>query len=433
MNNILRATFLSTTLLLAACQNAADRGDSTRHLKPISSKALTELEAKGMTKTSPILLRVFKQESELEVWKETKQGNYALFKTYPICKWSGELGPKVKEGDRQAPEGFYNITPAQMNPKSQYYLAFNIGFPNKFDQSYGRYGSHLMVHGDCSSRGCYAMTDEAIAEIYALARDSFEGGQKGFQLQAYPFRMTAKNMARHRNNPNMPFWKNLKEGNDHFETSKLEPKIEVCERKYVFNAEISTAYSAPVQMQSKNSDPKNSDTKNSDPWTGLKTASQVNQSQRVASLPSEVATPRIERTSFSASEKCPVYSVHPSVAPLVQSKQANDDKEIASLITYGIDAAPIKTGLDGGMHSLYAQKMNMPHLDRMAHLSTAPSAPFAKKIVPDSQTGLVGKLFAKKEVVTEQPPSVVSAPLPPANPLKVTDKTGAPVQMMQKK
>src|SRR5439155_1199725 len=82
----------------------------------------------------------------------------------------------------------------------------------------------LMIHGDCSSAGCYAMTDEQIAEIYALARESFFGGQRSFQIQAYPFRMTPLNMAKHRNSPHMAFWKMLKQGNDHFEVTKREPE-----------------------------------------------------------------------------------------------------------------------------------------------------------------------------------------------------------------
>ena len=173
-----------------------------------------------MDKESPILVRLFKEESELEVWKQDRTGRFALLKTYPICRWSGELGPKIKEGDRQAPEGFYNITPGQMNPNSQYYLSFDLGYPNAFDRAYGRTGAQLMVHGDCSSRGCYSMTDEQISEIYALGRDAFFGGQKSFQVQAYPFRMTAQNLAKHRNNPNIAFWKMLKKGNDHFEVSQ---------------------------------------------------------------------------------------------------------------------------------------------------------------------------------------------------------------------
>jgi hypothetical protein len=194
------------------------------------------MTAKDMDLQSPILVRLFKQEAELEIWKQDRSGRFALLKTYPICRWSGDLGPKVREGDRQAPEGFYAISPAQMNPQSAYYLSFNTGYPNAFDKALGRTGSQLMVHGDCSSRGCYAMTDEQIAEIYSLGRESFFGGQKSFQLQAYPFKMTPANMAKHRNNPNMPFWKMIKEGNDHFEVTKQEPKVDFCEKKYVFDA-----------------------------------------------------------------------------------------------------------------------------------------------------------------------------------------------------
>src|SRR5689334_14050903 len=189
-----------------------------------------------MEKDSPILVRLFKEEAEVEVWKQTRDGAYALLKTYPICRWSGDLGPKKKEGDRQAPEGFYTITPGHMNPNSSYYLAFNTGFPNAYDRAWGYTGSDLMVHGDCSSRGCYAMTDEQMQEIYALARESFFGGQKAFQLEAFPFRMTALNMAKHRNNPNFAFWKMLKEGYDHFEATRQEPKVAVCEKHYVFDA-----------------------------------------------------------------------------------------------------------------------------------------------------------------------------------------------------
>ena len=202
-----------------------------------------------MDTQSPILVRIFKEEAEMEVWKQTRDGQYALLKTYPICQWSGDLGPKKKEGDRQAPEGFYTITPAQMNPNSNYYLAFNTGFPNAYDRAHGYSGSELMVHGDCSSRGCYAMTDEQILEIYALARESFFGGQKEFQFEAFPFRMTALNMARHRNNPNFAFWKMLKEGYDDFEATHQEPKVAVCEKRYVFDAATEDGKAAALQSE----------------------------------------------------------------------------------------------------------------------------------------------------------------------------------------
>jgi murein L,D-transpeptidase YafK len=221
-------------VLLASC---TDLSNLPKHLRPLSYTTELLIEDKGMEKNAPIVLRIFKEDGELEVWKQkTETGRYALLKKYDICKWSGKLGPKLKEGDRQAPEGFYTVTPAQMNPRSSYYLSFNIGFPNTYDRANDRTGSFLMVHGACSSAGCYSMTDEQIQEIYTLARLSFQGGQRAFQVQAYPFRMTPENMAKHRNDPNMEFWRMLKEGHDNFQVTGQTPKVDVCAKRYVFNS-----------------------------------------------------------------------------------------------------------------------------------------------------------------------------------------------------
>jgi murein L,D-transpeptidase YafK len=153
-----------------------------------------------------------------------------------MCRWSGQLGPKKQQGDRQVPEGFYAIGPAQMNPNSSYYLSFNVGYPNQLDRALGRGGGDIMVHGACSSAGCFSMTDAQIAEIYSIARASLGGGQRAIQMQSFPFRMTAENLAKHRLDPNIEFWKNLKEGSDHFEVTKQEPQVAFCGRRYVFNA-----------------------------------------------------------------------------------------------------------------------------------------------------------------------------------------------------
>ena len=240
---LLTSTVVAAAMAFAGCTPGGTPTANSRHMQPLSERMLAKLEAKNMEKESPILVRIFKEEAELEVWKQEKSGRFALLNTYPICRWSGQLGPKIKQGDRQAPEGFYTITPGLMNPNSNNYLAINTGFPNAYDRANGRTGAFLMIHGDCSSSGCYAMTDEQIAEIYALARESFFGGQKSFQIEAFPFRMTPLNMAKHRNSPHMAFWKMLKQGYDHFEVTHLEPKVDVCEKRYVFNAE-STAHSA---------------------------------------------------------------------------------------------------------------------------------------------------------------------------------------------
>src|SRR3954462_5187745 len=234
-------------LALAACGESNTR--STRHLAPIPPRTLALMAEKGMSPSDPILMRAYKTESELEVWKRRADGKYAHLKTLPICRWSGQLGPKIQQGDRQAPEGFYTITPGQMNPNSNYYLSFDTGFPNAHDQQLGRTGSLLMVHGSCSSAGCFAMTDESIAEIYALAREALAGGQRSFQFQSYPFRMTAQNLAQHRFDPNIAFWKNLKEGSDVFEVTREEPQVTLADRRYKFNVDDGTAMAAVVEKE----------------------------------------------------------------------------------------------------------------------------------------------------------------------------------------
>ncbi|KLK94250.1 hypothetical protein AA309_04655 [Microvirga vignae] len=238
----------SLALALAACQDENLARGSTRHLAPIPPAAMALMSAKGMSKDDPILIRAYKKESELEVWKRGSNGKYALLKTYPVCRWSGQLGPKTREGDRQVPEGFYTVTPAQMNPNSAYYLSFDTGYPNAYDRSLGRNGGDIMVHGSCSSRGCFAMTDQNIAEIYAIAREAFASGQRGFQFQAYPFRMTAENLAKHRLDPNIAFWKNLKEGADTFEVTKEEVQVAVANHRYQFGRDASVA-EAVMQKQ----------------------------------------------------------------------------------------------------------------------------------------------------------------------------------------
>jgi murein L,D-transpeptidase YafK len=298
---------LGAAILLAGCNTDGALPMSQRAARPLSEKTVAEIESKNMDKDSPILVRSFKEESELEVWKQDRTGRFALLKTYPICRWSGELGPKIKEGDRQAPEGFYSITPGQMNPNSQYYLSFDLGYPNAFDRAHGRTGSQLMVHGDCSSRGCYSMTDEQISEIYALGRDSFFGGQKSFQVQAYPFRMTPQNLAKHRNNPNMAFWKMLKRGNDHFEVAHLEPKVDFCEKRYVFDAVPPGGATRPL--------------------------------------------------SFSANARCPAFEVPAEIASAVQDKQRRDEFQTAELIRRGTPVVPVRTHADGGMHPVFVEAL----------------------------------------------------------------------------
>ncbi|OLP53679.1 hypothetical protein BJF92_05890 [Rhizobium rhizosphaerae] len=255
------AASAAVALILTGCTNetldTVDKADVD--LRTVKSKTAYELSGKivdrmrelNMPRTSPIMLRILKEEGLLEVWKADSANRFQKLRQYAICAWSGKLGPKVKEGDRQAPEGFYPLAPGQMNPNSSYYLAINTGFPNAYDRANGRFGTNLMIHGACSSSGCYSMTDEQMQEIFALARDAFKGGQKTIQLQALPFRMTAENMARHKDNPNYEFWKNLKTGYDQFEITKRPPDVGFCEKKYVFNQQggaMNPASTCPADM-----------------------------------------------------------------------------------------------------------------------------------------------------------------------------------------
>ncbi|MCI4677550.1 murein L,D-transpeptidase [Rhodoblastus acidophilus] len=233
-----RLVFAGAALGLAAVVSGCSETHESRASQPLSRQMLALMQEKGVTPSSPMLIRAFKKESEFEVWKMRPDGTYVLLKTFPICRWSGQLGPKRREGDRQSPEGFYSITPAMMNPNSAYYLSFNVGYPNAYDRAHGATGSAVMVHGICSSAGCFAMTDAQIADIYALARQSFAGGQRAIQMQAYPFHMTARNLAKYRLDPNMPFWKELEKGDDHFEATKRDVAVAVCNKHYMFGAHV---------------------------------------------------------------------------------------------------------------------------------------------------------------------------------------------------
>ncbi|MBA5724647.1 murein L,D-transpeptidase [Liberibacter sp. Z1] len=192
------------------------------------------MHKKGTHEYSPSLIRIFKQENILEIWKQTSEKTYVKIKSYKICAWSGKLGPKIENGDKQSPEGFYHIQWENLNPYSRYYLSMNIGFPNSFDKTNLRTGVDIMIHGDCASSGCYSIRNKSMREIYGIVRDSFRGGQSHLQIQIFPFRMTERNMQRYRNNPNYPFWKNLQIGYNYFETNRKEPVVRVYEKQYVF-------------------------------------------------------------------------------------------------------------------------------------------------------------------------------------------------------
>ena len=205
---------------------------AAQRVKPALEKALA---AKKLRWGGPVFIRIFKEEKQLELWVDDGK-QFRLFKTWTICKFSGALGPKLKEGDGQAPEGFYFVPRKRMNPRSRFHLSFNVGYPNAYDRARKRTGSALMVHGNCVSIGCYAMTDAGIEEIYSLCDAALMDGQKFFRVHCFPFRMTEANMKRHGKSKWMSEWKNLKTGYDWFEKSKRAPNVTVSGKKYTFSA-----------------------------------------------------------------------------------------------------------------------------------------------------------------------------------------------------
>jgi murein L,D-transpeptidase YafK len=340
------SAILAGALSLAGCLSEEGGYElPTKAMKALSPQMLTLLDQKRMPKESPILVRIFKEESELEVWKQDTTGRFELLKVYPICRWSGDLGPKITEGDRQAPEGFYTITPGLMNPNSNYYLAINTGFPNAYDRANDRHGGFLMIHGDCSSRGCYAMTDEQIGEIYSLARESFLGGQPSFQIQAYPFRMTPTNLARHRTSPHLAFWKMLKIGNDHFEATHLEPKVDVCDKHYVFDA---------VQARGAGS------------------------------------------IIFNSTGRCPAYVVNPEIAGPALEKSHADEVQYAGLVKANTWTAPVHSGLDGGMNRVFLAQVGgriPPARVPPPGANGLPAQPPPVAVADNNGQSLAGKIF----------------------------------------
>jgi len=207
---------------------------SKRAIERVQPKLEKAFKDKNLTYGSPIFIRIFKEPMKLEIWVKCNN-KFNLFKTYEIYTYgSGTLGPKVRLGDGQAPEGFYFVTPKRLNPVSDFHLSFNLGYPNLYDRIHKRTGGALMVHGSCVSIGCYAMTNEGIEEIYAIDDAAFRNGQSFFRVHIFPFRMNKINMEKYKESEWIKFWNNLKEGYDFFEKNKIPPNVEVINKKYIF-------------------------------------------------------------------------------------------------------------------------------------------------------------------------------------------------------
>lgn len=214
-----------------------DYASGAKRFSAVSKKVVPrlkeEFQDRGLEWGSPIFIRAFKEERELELWIK-EEDKFTLFKTYPIAGTSGLLGPKLREGDRQIPEGFYFVGPKQMNPQSDFHLSFNIGYPNAFDKAHNRTGSFIMIHGSDVSVGCLAMTDSKIEEIYTLADAAFKGGQNFFRVHLFPFRMSDESIQLRKDHRWYSFWENLQTGYKWFEEKKQPPNVIVRGTTYHF-------------------------------------------------------------------------------------------------------------------------------------------------------------------------------------------------------
>ncbi len=202
---------------------------------PDLSRFEQRLAERGLRLGQPVFIRIFKREYELELWMR-KGSAFELFETYPICTWSGKLGPKVRRGDYQAPEGFYTVSRAQLNPNSRWHRSFNLGYPNVLERAHGRTGDYLMVHGGCSSAGCYAMTDPVVDEIWRLVSAALRSGQRRFAVHVFPFRMNDATMRLHEGGEWDEFWRDLRPAQELFDATRTPPRIRVCNGRYASEA-----------------------------------------------------------------------------------------------------------------------------------------------------------------------------------------------------
>ena len=247
--NMLRKLFFSfIAVALSACKQDAFLPKASqlpaRQEQAASAPAAhmrEQIAQRNLRWGAPVFLRIFKEEKLLELWLQKPDGRYTLFKSYPICTYSGSLGPKTREGDRQAPEGFYAFGRRHLNPNSQYHLSFNLNYPNAYDRAHGYTGSYLMVHGKCVSIGCYAMGDAQIEEIYAKVEAALQNGQPLVRAHAFPFRLTDANLARHGNHGWIAFWQMMKPGFDYFEKHHIPPEMEVVDGRYQLKPQAGVA------------------------------------------------------------------------------------------------------------------------------------------------------------------------------------------------
>jgi len=196
-----------------------------------------ELASAGLEPGDPLFLRAFKEESELEIWmKPASEPHYLLFKVHRLVAAAGRSGPKLREGDGQAPEGFYTFGPEALRPETRHHLGIDLGFPNAYDRQRGRTGSDLLIHGGSLAGGSYALPPAAMDEVYALADAAFRAGEEEVAVHLFPFRLVDARMDKVWSNPSRwtEEWVNLKEGYDFFENVRLPPRIGLDGDRYEF-------------------------------------------------------------------------------------------------------------------------------------------------------------------------------------------------------
>jgi murein L,D-transpeptidase YafK len=184
-----------------------------------------------------IFFRAYKEEREVEIWVGNQaRGKLQKFGTYAVAGASGTVGPKRKEGDRQVPEGCYDIV--LFNPASRFHLSLRVGYPNEADRVWAdadRPGGDIMIHGDTRSIGCLAMTDEKIEEIYTLAFAVTRGKQ--FPVFIFPARLSPKNLSSLKSEwPDRKAWHELWDDlatiDGAFNATQTIPKVDVVKGRY---------------------------------------------------------------------------------------------------------------------------------------------------------------------------------------------------------
>lgn len=251
------ASIIAVAILLIAfnivfAYQAVNASPIAKESKPLPDYLSARMASLDLKIDSPIYIRVFKQENTLEVWKQSAEGTYKPLAFYTICKQSGKLGQKRQEGDYQVPEGFYSLTKEQLHPKSNYHLAFNVGYPNLRDRNNNYTGSLIMVHGKCLSVGCLAMGDDRIEEIYTLLREAFKGGAKSIPMHIFPFKMSDDNLAQFDDHPEMAFWQQLKPAYDLFQNEYIPARTVTCGKNYVVTSAENKNAARTVCAQVKN-------------------------------------------------------------------------------------------------------------------------------------------------------------------------------------